>query len=430
MTNCYDVIVAGGGAAGMMAAISAARMGAKTAILEHMDQAGKKLLVTGNGKCNFTNRAQGVEYYRGQDPAFVLPVLEQFGLEETLAFFQEIGIFPREKRGGYYYPASEQASSVRQALLLELARLGVEIHYGIGIRSIQKRDSGIAQEPFSSGTGQFCFDTKQGMYYSSSCIIATGGKAAKKTGSDGSGVPYIKGFGHTVLSFMPALVQLKGEQPFLKELAGIRADARLTLFVEDAPIACDRGEVQLTDFGVSGIPAFQVSRYAVYALKEQKKVCLSLDFAPELDYNILLDYFGKQKRRDQERWQACDANMHLKDMLIGLLNKKLIPVILREAGLPEEILLKSCRQQELSKLIRTIKHFRVDITDSKGFDSAQVCAGGVSTGEINPSTMESRLVSGLYFAGEVVDIDGMCGGYNLQWAWSSGWVAGKHGGSL
>ncbi len=433
MKAYYDVIVVGAGAAGMTAAISAARMGARTAILEHMDEAGKKLLATGNGKCNFTNQVQGVECYRGQNPAFVLPALAQFGLSETLDFFRAIGIFPKEKRGGYYYPVSEQASSVRQALVLELKRLGVDIHYNIGIRSIKKDDREY-----------FCFETKQGMFFSKSCIIATGGKAAKKTGSDGSGVPYIKSFGHTVLEFVPALVQLKGAQSFLKELSGIRADAHITLFVDDTQTSSDRGEVQLTDFGVSGIPAFQVSRYAVYALKKQKKVHLSLDFAPDLDYNTLLDYFLLQKERDRKtqrelrltckaEQKGCPrgntADIHLQDTLIGFLNKKLIPVMLREAGLAEEILLSRCGKKEFEKLIDTIKHFRIDITGSKDFDSAQVCAGGVSTAQINPGTMESQLVSGLYFAGEVVDIDGMCGGYNLQWAWTSGWVAGKHAGT-
>ena len=276
MKAYYDVIVVGAGAAGMTAAISAAGTGAKTAILEHMDETGRKLLATGNGKCNFTNQVQGVECYRGQNPAFVLPALAQFGLSETLDFFREIGIFPKEKRGGYYYPVSEQASSVRQALVLELKRLGVDVHYNIGIRSIKKDDR-----------EHFCFETKQGMFFSKSCIIATGGKAAKKTGSDGSGVPYIKSFGHTVLEFVPALVQLRGAQSFLKDVAGVRTDACITLYVDDTQVALDRGEVQLTDFGVSGIPAFQVSRYAVYALKKQKKVHLSLDFAPDLDYNKL-----------------------------------------------------------------------------------------------------------------------------------------------
>lgn len=410
MEKKYDVIVVGAGAAGMVAAISAARMGAKTAVLEHMDQAGKKILSTGNGKCNFTNQAQGVEFYRGQDPAFVLPVFRQFGLEETLNFFKEIGIWPKIKRGGYYYPASEQAAAVRQALLSEMERLGIEILYNIGIRSIRKEQK------------LFHYDTKQGELVSLRCIIATGGKAAKKTGSDGSGIPYITGFGHKVTDFTPALVQLQGAQSFLKETAGIRADAVVKLFIENQKAAEDRGELQLTDFGVSGIPAFQVSRYGVLALKEQKKVYVIIDFAPDISEKCLMDHFMQQKKYRGE--------VLLMNILSGFLNTKLIPVLLKEAAIKNDVSISQCSQEAFHRLTAVIKAFRIDIIGSKSFDAAQVCAGGVHTEEIQPDTMESKLMKGLYFAGEVVDIDGMCGGYNLQWAWSSGWIAGHYGGML
>ena len=408
MNQAYDVIVVGGGAAGMTAAVSAARTGAGTAILEHMECAGKKILSTGNGKCNLTNQAQGVEFYRGQDPAFVLPVMKQFGLDETLDFFREIGVWPKEKRGGYYYPASEQASSVREALLLELKRLGVKLHCQIGIRRIQKTKDG------------FLFDTKQGAFQSRVLIIATGGKAAKKTGSDGSGIPYIVSFGHRVADFVPALVQMQGKQSFLKELAGIRSDAVVHLLVDGTPVCRDRGEVQLTEFGVSGIPAFQVSRYGVLALREGKNVQAILDFAPDVTEEELTAYCSRQKRRNPSET--------VKNIFPGLWNQKLVPVLLRKAGVSGDTPLARCKEADFARISAAGKGLVIDIIGSKSFDSAQVCAGGVLTTEIDPETMESRLVPGLYFAGEVVDIDGMCGGYNLQWAWSSGWVAGKHGG--
>ena len=408
MKNRYDVIVVGAGAAGMMAAISSARAGARTAILEHMEQAGKKLLSTGNGKCNFTNRVQGVEYYRGQNPAFVLPALKQFGVDRTLEFFQEIGIWAKEKRGGYYYPASEQAASLRQALVLELDRLGVDIHYNVGIRKISKEKN------------IFYFDTKQGIYQSDVCVIATGGKAAKKTGSDGSGIPYIVGFGHKMIDFVPALVQLQGKQSFLKEIAGIRADSLVRLYVNRTKFSEDRGEVQLTDFGVSGIPAFQISRYAVLALKKQQQVYVTIDFAPDMKETELCTYFIQQKQRNPKGY--------VKDSLIGLLNTKLIPVLMKEAGIENTCILSHWKQEDMQKLIFVIKNLRIDIIGNKSFDFAQVCAGGVCTDEINPETMESKLVKNLFFAGEIIDIDGMCGGYNLQWAWSSGWLAGYYGG--
>lgn len=404
----YDVIVVGAGASGMMAAISAARTGARTALLEHMPEAGRKLLSTGNGKCNFTNQVQGLEYYRGCDPAFVLPAFAQFGVTETLNFFEEIGIWWKEKRGGCIYPASEQASTVRDGLLLELAHQKVELFCGIGIRAIQKQGE------------LFFFDTKQGGFSSSCCVLATGGKAAKKTGSDGSGIPYVVGFCHSVSDFVPALVQLQGKQSFLKELAGIRAEGTVSLYVDDTKIASDTGEIQLTDFGVSGIPAFQVSRFALMALREGRQVYAALDFMPHTSCQELAQAFSRQKKRTPKR--------RVVDWMQGMANSRLAPVLLRQAGIDPRHPLDRLRGLQLDRLLEEWKGLKIPIVGSKSFDFAQACAGGVLTGEVSPDTMESLLVPGLYFAGELLDIDGMCGGYNLQWAWTSGWVAGLHSG--
>lgn len=409
MGRKFDVIIVGAGASGLMAGISAARKGAKVLILEHMDSAGKKLLVTGNGKCNFTNEKQGIAYYRGKNPAFVLPVFAQFGQPETVKLFEELGIVPRNKRDGYYYPASGQASSVREVLLMECRRLRVRIAYQVGIRSIKKRE------------GQFVFDTKQGEFASRTCIIATGGKAAKKTGSDGSGIPYIEGFGHKVTDIVPALVGLQGKPSFLPKVAGIRAENKVEIYIENEKIAEETGELQLTDYGVSGIPVFQLSRYASYGLLEGKSVYVLLDFLPwqtEEETELLLE----------QRFMRYGEGKSAKEALIGLFPDKLIGTLLEEAGISTETRAETCSMEQLRRLGKVIHHLRVDITGTKGFDVAQVTAGGVDTGEIEGTTMESRLVPGLYFAGEVVDIDGMCGGYNLQWAWSSGWVAGSHAG--
>lgn len=409
MGRRFDVIIVGAGASGLMAGISAARKGAKVLILEHMDSAGKKILTTGNGKCNFTNEKQGSRYYRGKNPAFVLNIMEQFGLKETLQLFEELGIVPRSKRDGYYYPASGQASSVREVLLMECRRLKVRIAYNVGIRSIKKK------------SGCFLFHTKQGEFQSVSCIIATGGKAANKTGSDGSGIPYIVGFGHNVIDIVPALVALQGKQSFLKEIAGIRAENRVEIYIENEKIAEETGELQLTDYGVSGIPVFQLSRYAAYGLLEGKSVYVLLDFLPwqtEEETHSMLEI----------RFHKNGTGKTAKEALIGLFPDKLIGVLLTEAGIRPEMKAGDCVVEELEALAAVVHHLRVDISATRGFDSAQVTAGGVDTTEIDASTMESRLVPGLYFSGEVVDIDGMCGGYNLQWAWSSGWVAGSYAG--
>ena len=406
MEKKADIIIVGAGASGLTAAIQAAREGAGVLVLEHMETAGKKILSTGNGKCNFTNKKQGIAYYRGRNPAFVLPVLGQFGLEESLRFLEGLGIVPRCKRDGYYYPASGQASSVREVLLMECRRLGVGISCGIGIRSIGR------------GKGRFLFHTKQGQYERRACILATGGKAAPKTGSDGSGVPYLEGFGHKAPLFVPALVQMQGKQGFLKELAGVRIEGRISLLVEGETVAEDMGEIQLTAFGVSGIPAFQVSRYASYALLERKHVAAELDFLPDLDK-------GQARERMRQRFLVSGEGKTAGEALVGLFPHKVSQVLLQESGIPPQKPASSLSRKELGRLAILAQRLTIDIIGTKGFDAAQVAAGGVDTEEIWAQTMGSKLVEGLFFAGEIVDIDGMCGGYNLQWAWSSGTVAGR-----
>ncbi len=406
MSRKFDVIIVGAGASGLTAGIQAARQGAQVLILEHMDKAGKKILATGNGKCNFTNKKQGIAYYNGKNPAFVLPALRQFGLKETLCFFKELGIYPREKRGGYYYPASGQASSMVDVLLMECRRLKIRIAYQVGIREIRRE-----QEEFS-------FHTKQGVFQSTCCILATGGKSAKKTGSDGSGIPYIVKFGHKMTDIVPALVQLQGKQSFLKEIAGIRAEGSIRIYIDHKMAAEDFGELQLTEFGVSGIPAFQVSRHAAYGILQGKNVYVLLNFLPELSQNETEELLKQRFTIQGESKTAAQA-------MIGMFPQKLNNVLLQEAQISLRKPAVSCSQAERKSLANLMQSFRVDIIGTKGFDDAQVSAGGVDTEEINPVTMESRLVPGLYFAGEVMDIDGMCGGYNLQWAWSSGFVAGN-----
>lgn len=410
MSRQFDIIIVGAGASGLMAGIHAARAGAHVLILEHMDKAAKKILVTGNGKCNFTNEKQGIAYYHGKNPAFVLPALRQFGVSETLQFFEELGIYPKKKWDAYYYPASGQASSIAQSLLLECKRLNVRIACNIGIREIKQTAKG------------FSFHTKQGDFFSNCCIIATGGKAAKKTGSDGSGFLYIEKLGHKSTDIVPALVQLQGKQLFLKEIAGIRADGKVSIYIEKEKIAEDAGELQLTEFGISGIPTFQVSRYASFALSKGKHVFAMLDFLPELTVEETRDLMRKRFLCFAEGKNAAQA-------LLGLFPDKLNAVLLKEAQIPIRKPAGECSPEDLARLAGKAKALRIDVTGTKGFDYAQVSAGGVDTSEVNPMTMESRLAPGLYFAGEVLDVDGMCGGYNLQWAWSSGYVAGKEAAS-
>lgn len=401
-----DVAVIGGGAAGLMAAITAARFGARTLVLEHMDRVGKKILATGNGKCNYTNALQGLSCYRGENPAFVLPVFSQFGQEETVAYFKELGIYPKIKNG-YYYPASEQAASVLEVLRMEAAYQKVRIRTSCSLKEIKKRADG------------FLLSVEEEKILAKAIIFAPGLLASPKTGSDGSAFQHIEKFGHHFIDIVPALVQLQGKQAFFKALAGIRAETRLDLYVENRSIWSETGELQLTAYGVSGIPIFQLSRYATRALHEKKQVHILIDFTPNMRQEELLQVLH-QRFHDNAHGKTAE------EALIGMFHKKLIGVFLKEAGIGLTLPAGQIKERQLAKLCRTIQAFRVDIAGSKGFDAAQVCAGGVDTREVNPDTMESLLVSGIYFAGEVLDIDGTCGGYNLQWAWSSGYVAGLH----
>ena len=402
----FDVVIIGGGAAGLMSAISAARCGAKTMILEHKEKTGKKILSTGNGKCNYTNAKQGISYYRGENPAFVMSAFEQLGFEETVAFFEEIGIVPKVKKG-YYYPASEQAQAVLDVLRLEANYLRVRELCECNITDVVKKDE------------IFYIKTSCGDFVAKSLIFATGLLAAPKSGSDGSAFHHIEKFGHHFIDVVPALVPLHGKQAFFKNLAGIRAEMKAALFVENKQIAEDRGELQLTDYGVSGIPIFQLSRFATQALKEKKKVHLLIDFMPDTSIEELVTLFERRLHKIEQKKTMCEC-------FVGLFNRKLIEVLLKEAGIGLGDSPKKISIEQIEQLAKVVKGLHVDITGSKSFEQAQVCAGGISTTELFEDTMESRLVKGLYFAGEVIDIDGMCGGYNLQWAWSSGFVAGKH----
>ena len=402
----FDVVVIGGGAAGLMAAITAARAGAKVVILEHKEKTGKKILSTGNGKCNYTNAKQDITCYRGEHPDFVMPVFKQFGFPETVAFFEEIGVTPKVKNG-YYYPASEQATAVLEVLRLEANYLRVKEFCECEIQAIKRIDE------------SFLLATSVGQFEGKSVIFATGLLAAPKSGSDGTIFPYIEKLGHHFIDVVPALVPLQGKQAFFKQIAGIRAEIQADLYVGNAKIASEYGELQLTDYGVSGIPIFQLSRYATKALKADKKVHMMLDFLPNMSLEGTVELFTKRLHKVEQKKTICEC-------FVGLFNRKLAEVLIKEAGISLGDSPKKLSHEMIARLAEVAKGLRVDITGSKSFEQAQVCAGGVDTDEIYAETMESKIVPGVYFAGELVDIDGMCGGYNLQWAWSSGYVAGLH----
>jgi predicted Rossmann fold flavoprotein len=401
----YDCIVIGGGAAGMVSAITAASKGMKTALVEHTKRLGSKLLQTGNGKCNYTNILMEPTMYQNEDYAFTSSALAQFGTQDTITFFKNLGIFPYE-RNGYIYPNSETAASLQDALRLELTRLQVCVYTEYEVRQIKKASDGL----FSLEAGQEHLSAR-------TVILATGSKAAPKTGSDGSGYVLSKSLGHHIIKPLPALVQLISDDSLCKSMAGVRSRGNIVLFVNKSKVAEDYGEIQYTDYGVSGIPVFQISRYAVKAVDAKKDVFVCIDMLPMQTVESLKDDINSRFKRESYKT--------VEQFFQGMIHKKLVYACAKKRNIDIHGIVSEVGALQLMKIIQCMKAFNFNITGFKPFENAQVCQGGVSLKEIDEATMASKIQEGLFFAGELMDVDGKCGGYNLQWAWSSGYVAGK-----
>lgn len=401
-----EIIVIGGGASGMAAAISAAKKGANVTILEFNDILGKKILSTGNGRCNLTNLYMNPECFRGDDPDFIHNVLEKISLEEIIKFFEELQIFTKN-RDDYVYPRCDQASSVRHAFEMRLKQLGVEIVTGVHIEEIVKTKNGYVLKDHTS--------TKQ--YSAKKIILACGSKASSISGSDGSGYTLARQLGHSISSIAPALVQLRSEDKSFSKLGGVRADASVSLFIDGHKMAEDKGELQLTNYGISGIPVFQVSRYASKALLEKKRVTTVVDFVPEMDELYFTNYI-LNRCRSSKHIMSCE-------ILNSIFHEKLISVLLMKSDINKTVWAEKINEEKWIKFCHLCKNYEIIISATNSFEQAQICAGGVRTNEINPSTMESNYSKGAYITGELLDVDGICGGYNLHFAWISGILAGS-----
>lgn len=408
-----DVIIIGGGASGLVAAITAANLGAKVIIIDHNKRVGQKLLATGNGKCNLTNTDQSDKNYRGDSPDFAKDVLALFTDKDTINFFNKLGLLVKDKQG-YIYPISEQATTVLDILRLACDNLGVITYCQSSVISINKSEDTFILK-FKN-----IVEDKVEMVSAKKLILATGGKANATTGSDGSGYELARNFGHHIIKPTPALVSLYGKDNFFKSISGVRTEALLTLKINNEFIMSEKGELQLTNYGISGIPVFQISRYASKAVDVKKEVAVIIDFLPNHTKSMLIEHLKIQLQLNDYK--------NIEQQLFGLLNRKLASMILKQAGIDTLTLSSSISNTELDKIINLIKHFEVIIEKANTFDQAQVCAGGVDTNEIFANTLESKMVNSLYIIGELLDIDGACGGYNLQWAWSTGYLAGKSAG--
>lgn len=393
------VMVIGGGASGMMAALTASEQKSNEVILlERQARMGRKLLATGNGRCNLTNRNLTREYYHGELPDFCGYALREFGVEETLTFFRSLGLLTVAEDSGRVYPRSDSANSVADVLRLTLEqRENVTIITGAEVAALHRRK------------GKFYAMAGEQTFEADCVIVCAGGAAGAKLGGTDLGYRLLSSFGHTRTKLYPALVQLRTETTYVRSLKGVRCDALVRCGKQ-----MRRGEVQFTDYGVSGPVIFELSRDVSTGSAEQT---LLLDFLPDLSENELSVLL-------QARCAALPC-LKAEDLLTGMLHNRLGRTLLRTCGFSLETLCGEFDGEMRAVLGKKIKHFALPVLGTMGMDGAQVTAGGIRTVEFDEKTMESRLCPGLYAAGEVLDIDGDCGGYNLQWAWSSGRLAGE-----
>lgn len=394
-----QIVVVGGGAAGLMSAWHAKTEDTKVVLLEAGEKPGKKLLATGNGRCNLTYASKEPKIaYRGAQTDFVNAVLKQFSQSDTLQFFEEQGMLLKKKGEGIY-PYTEQAQTVLSVLMRAVSEKGVRLKTRERVTEISRQDD------------KFLVKTETWQYEADAVILACGSKAAPALGADDIGYTLAQMCGHHVLPVLPALVPLQTKEKQLHALAGLRSRAELTLLVDGKELAKDSGELQWTNYGISGIVVFQLSRFAAEFLQQGRFVRMMINLLPGHSLAWMKSFLIKQsgKRADH--------------IFGGIFPEKLTAVLLSQCRIrPGDLLSES----EIEKILRLSMGLSVEICKTRGFEYAQVCAGGVDTLEICEKTMESKLVPGLYFAGELLDVDGACGGYNLQWAWSSGAVAGKN----
>lgn len=404
----HSLIIVGGGAAGLTSALIAKDFGIDVAIIEGTDRIGKKILTTGNGRCNISNANINCNRYHSENLHFSKNILDSFTVKDTIDFFAYLGLPLITIDGGKMFPMSLQASSVLDILRFALEERKIPVYINTKAKEIIKKDNRF-----------IIYSTDSSTYECEKLIIATGGKSAPKTGSDGSGYTLAKQLGHSIITPVPALVQLKLSYNRLKALSGVKFDGNAEIFINDKFVQKEFGEILFTDYGISGPPILQLSRIASNGISKNDKISIIIDMLPTIEVKALNDFLNNH-------WSVF-ASRSVYDSLIGIINKKVIPIILKEATI--EDVHKSCcnlNWKEKNALSALLKHWKFQVSDTNSFANAQVTAGGINTNEINAKTLESNIVPNLFFAGEVLDIDGDCGGYNLQWAWSSGAVAGKN----
>ncbi len=405
----HHVIIAGGGASGCVAALLLKEAGVDVAVMEAQDRILKKILVTGNGRCNITNEKliglkDASPYYSSQDRTFQFDPLLTFEASRTIRFFEHLGLPLTTLEEGKMYPKSLQASSVSDLIRLRLKELDVPVYLNSKVKTITRRPDG------------FVLLTSHDSYLADRVIVAAGGQALPSTGSDGSFYKIARELGHRIIKPLPALVQLKTDFLQLRALSGVKAQASLSLWDRGTLVASESGELLFTDYGISGPPVLQLSRFASQIISDGREPIVSINLFPEIEEAQVMALIRQQR----DLFPAREAQ----DLLNGIVNKKLIPILFKQSGLDKMNRIASEIPDEVFENVGImLTRWPMKITETTGFINSQSTLGGVDLREIDHITMESTLVRGLYFTGEVVDVCGACGGYNLQWAWSSAFAA-------
>ena len=392
--------IIGGGASGMAAALAAAENpNVEVLLLERQARVGRKLQATGNGRCNLTNLNAAPSSYHGDNSAFADHALSAYPVDKTLEWFARLGLYTVAEDSGRVYPYSDQANSVVDVLRFGLQKENIRLVTGAEVIRVRKTQQG------------FAITCTEGSYECDKLIVACGGLAGTKLGGSMSGYKLLRSFGHKCTKLRPTLVQLKSDWKGCTALKGVRANCHAQIMHDGTLHSESTGELQFTEYGLSGPVIFEISRDVCQG--SGAWVC-KLDLLPNMEENKLYDLL--QQRRNMP--------ITTDDLLTGILHNRLGRVLTAEAGIHGQYSCADLNDGDLWQVVAVVKGLEVTLTDTMGMDSAQVTAGGICTDEFDPMTMESRLVPGLYACGEVLDIDGDCGGYNLQWAWSSGLLAG------
>ena len=399
------IVIIGGGASGLVAAIYAKSDENEVIILERNKECGKKLLTTGNGKCNYWNEDQSLTHYHSENNELISEIITFNNQKEILNLFNKLGIIPKIKHG-YYYPFSNQAETVREALIKEVKKKNVEIKTNFLVENIKKNKT------------KYLITSRSEQIEADKVIISTGSFASPKTGSTGMGYHFLSKLGHSIIEPLPALVQLIAKFPYLKDWKGIRTDVILKLEEDDKIISEEQGELQLTDYGISGICTFNLSSYVSRGLKNNKEEIIHINFLPFLkeDSNILKWFDDRNELLN---------NPTLYELLNPILNYKLVKIILKVSRLQGGLSWTDLFEEEQLTLVENLINFKLEIINTKSFDNAQCCSGGIPLTEIDLKTMESLKSKKIYITGELLDINGDCGGYNLSLAWISGMLAGR-----